>query len=180
MNILLIILAIIIVPILLLLVIGLFTKRSYSVQRQILIDRSVDVVYNYVKYLRNQDNYSKWVMRDPGMKKEFKGTDGTPGFVYAWDSQDKNAGKGEQEIKSLQQDKSVEAELRFERPFKAVSDTTMTTSATADGKTQVRWIFASTMKYPMNVMLLMMNFDKVLGGDMDSSLARLKGILEGR
>jgi hypothetical protein len=34
------------------------------------------------------------------------------------------------------------------------------------------------MKYPMNVMMLLFNFEKMLGKDMDESLAMLKTNLE--
>ena len=74
------------------LIIALFIKKEYSIQREITINKPQQEVFNYVKYLKNQDNYSKWVMTDPAMKKDFRGTDGTVGFVYAWDSKNKNAG----------------------------------------------------------------------------------------
>ena len=38
-------------------------------------------------------------MMDRNVKKSFKGTDGTVGFVAAWDSDNKKVGKGEQEVK---------------------------------------------------------------------------------
>ncbi len=69
-----------------LLIVALFVKKEYTIEREITINKPKTEVFNYVKHLKNQDNYSKWVMQDPGMKKEFRGTDGTVGFVYAWDS----------------------------------------------------------------------------------------------
>ena len=44
-------------------------------------------------------------MVDPNMKKEFKGTDGTTGFIYGWNG-NKKAGEGEQEIKNMVAGKS--------------------------------------------------------------------------
>jgi hypothetical protein len=44
------------------------------------------VVYDYVKYLKNQNDYSVWAKIDPGMKTEFRGKDGTVGFVSENDS----------------------------------------------------------------------------------------------
>ncbi len=44
-------------------------------------------------------------MTDPLMKKQFKGTDGTVGFLYAWDSQNNEVGKGEQEIERIKDGK---------------------------------------------------------------------------
>jgi hypothetical protein len=37
-------------------------------------------------------------MMDPDMKKTYRGTDGTVGFVSEWESNKKDVGTGEQEI----------------------------------------------------------------------------------
>ena len=79
----------------LLLLIGLFTKKDYLIEREVIVNKPKNTVFDYVKHIKNQDFYSKWVMSDPGMKKTYSGTDGTPGFVYAWDSDQKETGKGE-------------------------------------------------------------------------------------
>ncbi|MDQ3683867.1 MAG: SRPBCC family protein, partial [Bacteroidota bacterium] len=91
------------------LIIALFVKKEYTVERDITINKPKQEVFNYVKYLKNQDNYSKWVRTDPAMKKDFRGTDGTVGFVYAWDG-NKKAGKGEQEIKNIMEGERVDVE----------------------------------------------------------------------
>ncbi|WP_254500404.1 hypothetical protein, partial [Salmonella enterica] len=70
-------------------------------EREITINKSRQEVYDYIKYLKNQNNFSKWAKMDPAMKTEFRGTDGTVGFVSAWESAKKDVGKGEQEIKNL-------------------------------------------------------------------------------
>ena len=178
MNIVITILLIVIGLVVLLLVIALFTQKSYTIAREAIVKRAKSEVFNYVKYLKNQDFYSKWVMQDPDMNKSYAGTDGTPGFVYAWDSNDKNTGKGEQEIKRIVEGEQIGTELRFERPFKNVAQALLTASDLGGNQTRVKWEFSSTMKYPMNVMLLFINFDKLLGKDMEESLSRLKGILE--
>ena len=52
-------------------------------------------------YIKNQNNYSVWNKKDPNSKIEYKGEDGTDGFVASWDSNMKDVGKGEQEIKKI-------------------------------------------------------------------------------
>ena len=42
------------------------------------------------------------------MKKNYSGVDGTKGFVYSWDSKDKNVGAGGCSSKSCQQSFSLE------------------------------------------------------------------------
>lgn len=50
---------------------ALFTAKDISVVREITINRSIQEVYDYAKYLKNQDNFSKWSLMDPDMQKEY-------------------------------------------------------------------------------------------------------------
>ena len=67
-------------------------------EREITIKKPRHEVFDYIKIPKNQENYNKWVMMDPNLKKDFRGTDGTVGFVFAWHG-NKQAGEGEQENK---------------------------------------------------------------------------------
>ncbi|MEJ7738431.1 MAG: SRPBCC family protein [Chitinophagaceae bacterium] len=157
------------------LIIALFVKKEYAVEREVTINKPKQEVFNYVKYLKNQDNYSKWVRMDPDMKKDFKGTDGTVGFVYAWDG-NKEAGKGEQEIKNITEGERVDVEIRFVKPFEGLASAPIITEAVSDNQTKVKWGIKGESKYPVNFMNLFM--DNMLGKDLETSLAALKTILE--
>ena len=54
----------------------------------------------------------KHAMAAPDRKRDFKGIDGTVGYIYSW-SGDKNAGVGEKEIKNIIEGKRIEMEIRF-------------------------------------------------------------------
>lgn len=179
MHIILIILSILAGLILLVLVVAAIAPKSYSLERKIIINRPKADVFNYLKHLKNQDHYNKWVMRDPDMKKIYTGTDGTPGFIYGWDG-GKQAGAGEQEIKNMVDGERLDLEIRFERPFRAVARAPFTTESAGKNKTAVTWGMSSRMPYPANAMLLLMGAEKMLGKDMDESLDKLKTILENR
>lgn len=162
------------------LIIALFVKKEYSVEREIIINKPKQEVFDYVKHLKNQDNYSKWVRTDPNMKKDFRGTDGTVGFVYAWDGND-DAGKGEQEIKNITEGERVDVEVRFERPMEGIAYAPIITEAVRDqtkhqNQTKVKWGMKGKSQYPMNILNPFM--DGMLGNDLESSLTTLKGILE--
>lgn len=161
------------------LVVALFVKKTYTVEREIMIARPLHVVFNYLKYLKNQDKYSKWAMMDPAMKKEFRGTDGTVGFVSAWESQIKNIGKGEQEIKKIIEGKRIDYEMRFIKPFAGVANAYMTTDQMSKNETIVNWGVDSKMNYPMNLMLLF-NMEKMIGNDFSTGLKNLKNQLENK
>ena len=173
MIVILIVAAIIAIPFIL----ALITKKNYSIERNIVINRPKLVVFDYIKYLKNQDYYSKWVMMDPTKKKSFRGTDGTIGFVYAWDG-NKQAGKGEQEIINIKEGERIDVEIRFERPFAAIAQAPFILEELSENETRLKWGMSSTMNYPMNIILLFMDADKLLGKDLQTSLTTLKGILE--
>jgi hypothetical protein len=86
------------------LIIALFIKNEYAVEREAIINQPKQEVFTFVRYLKNQDFYNKWVMIDPAIKKDFRGNDGSVGFVYAWNSE--KTGQGEQEIKRYLREKS--------------------------------------------------------------------------
>jgi len=96
----------------LLLIIAFLTKRKHYVNREIIINAPRQKVFDYVKLLKNQDEFNKHAMAGPDRKREFKGTDGTVGYIYAW-SGDKDAGVGEKEIKNIIEGKRIETEIRF-------------------------------------------------------------------
>ena len=160
-------------------VVALFVKKTYSVEREIMVARPPHVVFNYLKYLKNQDKFSKWATMDPDMKKEYRGTDGTEGFVSAWESKDKNVGKGEQEIKKIIEGKRIDFQLRFFKPFAGVAHAYMTTDQMSRNETIVNWGFDSRMNYPMNLMLLF-NMEKKIGDDLATGLLNLKNQLENK
>lgn len=176
MNILILIISCIAILIAVLLITALFVRKDYAIERTINIYKSKDEVFKYIKFLRNQDYFNKWVMTDPAMQKQFKGIDGTQGFNYAWDSEIKSAGKGEQEIKNIIEGEKLEIEIRFEKPFEGVATTQLITNSLSDNNTHVKWGMQGKSKYPLNLMNLFI--DKILGKDLQVSLTNLKVILE--
>jgi len=159
----------------LLLLVALFMKKEHYVNREIIINAPRQKVFDYVKLLKNQDEFNKHAMAGPDRKREFKGTDGTIGYIYAW-SGDKNAGVGEKEIKNIIEGKRVEMEIRFVKPMAATASIIMDTESLSNDQTKVSWSNAGVLKYPFNIMIPMM--EKHVAKDMDSSLATLKNILE--
>ena len=159
----------------LLLLIALFMKREHYVKRAIIIDAPRQKVFDYVKLLKNQDTFNKHVMAAPDRDSQFKGTDGTVGFIYAW-SGNKDAGVGEKEIINIVDGKSIAMEIRFVKPMKVSATIIMEIESLSDTQTKVSWSNGGTINYPLNLLIPMMQ--KSVAKDMDSSLATLKGLLE--
>jgi hypothetical protein len=162
----------------LLLLVGLFLKKEYLVERNVTIHQNRSHVFDYLKFLKNQDNFSVWAKMDPAMKKEFRGEDAQVGFISAWDSKNDEVGKGEQEIKKIALYERIDYELRFIKPFKSKSDAYLITEVAGENETKVTWGFQGKMNYPMNLMQLFMNMEKMIGNDLSQGLINLKEILE--
>ncbi len=160
------------------LIIALFVKKEFSAEGEVVINKSKQEVFDYVKLLQNQNNFSVWAKIDPGMKKEFRGTDGTEGFVSAWESNHKDVGQGEQEIKKITGSDRIDYEIRFIKPFKSVAQSHMTLEAAGDNQTKVKWGFSGSMAYPFNLMRLFMDMEKTINNDLQTGLDNLKGIME--
>ena len=175
MNIIITVLLVVTGIIALLLIIALFMKKEHYAKREIIINAPLQKVFNYLKLLKNQDEFNKNAMTEPDRKREFKGTDGTIGFIYSW-SGNKNAGVGEKEIKNIIDGKRIETEIRFVKPMAVIANITMETEYLSGNQTKVIWSNAGTLKYPINIMIPMM--EKNVLKDMDISLSTLKNILE--
>ncbi len=168
---------VILVLILLLLLIAAFVKKDINVTKEVIINKSRQEVFAYVKLLKNQDNFSKWASMDPNMKKTYTGTDGTVGFISAWVG-NKDVGEGNQEILKIDEGNRIDYALRFIKPFKVNSESFITFADASSNQTKVEWGFKSRMPYPMNLMLLFVSADDMCGKDFEIGLANLKNLME--
>ncbi|CAL1518614.1 SRPBCC family protein [Chitinophaga sp. MM2321] len=172
------ILLVIVTIIVIALITALFIKKDYTVEREITINKPAQEVFAYISQLKNQDAYSVWNKLDPNMKKNYSGTDGTVGFIMAWDSDTKEAGKGEQEILKITPGERMDTKLRFKAPMEGEADAYMITEPLSENQTTVKWGFSSEIKYPFNLFLLFMDIKGMIGKDLQTGLDNLKAVLE--
>lgn len=157
------------------LIIGMFLSKDFSIEREVTVNKPKQQVFDYIKYLKNQDHYSKWNMIDPAMKKTYSGTDGTVGFKSSWDSEDENVGKGDQAIAGIREGERMDFGLQFYRPWKSKATAYMTTEALGENMTKVKWGYVGKVPYTMT---LFVNMDKGLGDALQEGLNNLKNVLE--
>lgn len=159
------------------LIIALFTKKDYTIEREITINKPDSVIYEYLRFLQNHKNFNAWFLKDPNMKESLKNIDGQIGFVLSYEG-NKDLGSGEQELIELERNRKVDIELRFLKPFKSTSKTPYELELINNSKTKVKWVMQGKMNYPFNIALLFISMDSFLGKDVKKSLENLKSILE--
>lgn len=164
------ILLIIIAFIALVLIVAAFAPKEFEAKSEIIINKPQQEVFDYIKYVKNQDNFGKWQKMDPNMKTTSTGTDGTVGFKYSWDS--KVLDQGSQTITKVNEGKGIETELDF--GFGDPAQSFLYTENVEDDKTKVIWGIKGKSAYPMNIIGLFYKMD----GDFDEGLQNLKKLLE--
>jgi hypothetical protein len=164
--------------IVLLLIVAIFMPKDYSVEREVTINKPKDVVFNYVKLLRNQKSFSTWENMDPNMKNEFRGIDGTVGSFHSWDGNPDNVGVGSQEIKGIIEGERVDIELKFIKPFESTSPVYFITENNGENATKLKWGMKGNMEYPMNILIPILKFEEFIGNEYGKSLQNLKVLLE--
>jgi hypothetical protein len=162
----------------LIILLAAIAPKKFNVNRSIVINRPLHEVFNYIKYVKNQNFWGPWNQRDPNMKQTFSGEDGTVGFISAWESDHKQVGSGEQEITNVVENVKMESELRFLKPFKSINHGYINVFEEKDNSTRVVWGFHGTNKFPFSIMMLFMSMDKMVGKDFEEGLSNLKVILE--
>ena len=161
----------------LLILLAIIAPKKFHLERSIVVEKPIAEVFHYLKSVKNQNDWSPWKKKDPDMKQEFFGEDGTVGFISRWEG-NKDVGVGEQEIKRIVENEQIDTELRFFKPWKSVSDAFLKVREINSNSTEVIWGFSGVNKVPFNIMMLFFNMDKTVGKDFDEGLNDLKQVLE--
>ncbi len=176
MKILTMVLSVLIGVVALILIIAAFLPKTFELSAQVVIDKPSDEVRNYAKILANQKNYSVRVMADPNVQLVYEWIDGTVWAKQARESTMKNVGKGEQEITKIDEGKSYEVVIRFEKPMKATNYARTTVEAIGQKQTKVTNIFRGVNPRPGN--FVSMFFLPQVRKDMQQNMDNLKTQLE--
>jgi effector-binding domain-containing protein len=155
---------------------GLFAKKTYHIERSMVIDAPKALVYDQIRLFKNFHEWSPWSKLDPDMKLTYAGNDGEVGSSYAWVGND-DVGEGKQTLKSLAPDR-LELQLDFVKPFE--SSIPVFYNITGDEeKTKVTWGFDPYLPFPINVWAMFTDIDKAMGTDYERGLGFLKRRCEG-
>ncbi len=158
-------------------ILGVIAPKDFEVEREIIINKPKQTVFNELKMVKNHESWSPWAKLDPNVKKEYRGVDGTVGFVFAW-AGNKNIGVGEQEIKNLVDGERIDFELRFKEPMVATNEAYLVTEAVGDNQTKVKWGMKGHNSFPANIFCFVFNMKAELAKSFDEGLASFRSQLE--
>lgn len=156
---------------------GIVAPRHFRIEKQLVIDRPSHIVFEKLKTIKTHVDWNPWTKKDRNIKFDYKGVDGTVGFIAAWKGNN-DVGEGEQEIKNIIEGKRIDLELRFKKPMEATNQSYFIVEPMYEQQTNVKWGMIGKLSFPGNVIYMLANVPKKLGYDFDEGLRVFKAILE--
>lgn len=162
---------------LLILIVAALVGTAWKFERSVFIDAPVSKVWEYTHSLHGINQWNPWLDRDPNLKQEYKGTDGTVGASYSWDSPEKNVGAGHQTITGITPTSEMTSQVQFIRPFASLANAWIRIQPHGQ-QTKASWGIAGSTPYPMNIIKLTGIMEKNLDRDFMKGLGKLKDLSE--
>ena len=155
-----------------------FQPASYRIMRSIKIAAPPATVYPLVNDFHAWEGWSPWAKLDPAMKTTFEGPAAGTGAIYKW-SGNKEVGEGQMTLLESKANELVRIKLDFIKPFADTCATDFTFKPDGNG-TEVSWTMSGNRNFLAKAICLFMNMDKLVGGDFEKGLAKLKTESEGK
>ena len=159
----------------LVLILGVEAPREVGMTRSTVIDAPQQQVFQTVNDLSTWEHWSPWKEMDPEMEVQLGDPHRGEGGYFTWTGE--KSGSGKMQIKSSSAPDSLQTHLAFDGQGEA--DAFWRFEPTEAG-VKTSWGFESDFPYPMNAMLLFMDFEGQLAKDYDRGLQLLKQYVEER
>jgi hypothetical protein len=170
-----ILLALAFIAILLIIVIA-GQPEEFKVCRSIKISASPKTIFPHINDLHQWDAWSPWAKLDLNAKNFFDGPPFGIGASFKWEGNNK-VGVGRMTIAESQPDEAIRLRLDFEKPMKATNMAEFTFRPEA-GQTIVTWSMLGKNNFMGRIFGLLMNCDRMVGGQFEQGLANLKSVVE--
>ena len=149
---------------------------DFKIARSATFNAPPEKVFEQVNDFHKWEAWSPWAKIDPNMKTTYSGATSGKGAGYAWIGNDE-VGEGKMTITESRPTDMVKIDLEFIKPFAAKNVTEFNIKPNGD-KSDVTWTMTGTNNFIMKAFGLVMNMDKLVGGDFEKGLAQLKPIVE--
>ncbi len=149
---------------------------EFRITRSGAVPGPVAAVFPHVNELRKWEAWSPWARLDPNAKSTFEGPAAGTGASMAW-AGNNQVGEGKMTITDSRPNELVRFKLEFYRPFKATNTAEFTFKAEG-GQTTVTWSMSGTNNFMAKAMNLVINCDRMVGGQFEKGLANLRAVVE--
>jgi Polyketide cyclase / dehydrase and lipid transport len=166
------------IPIAIVVVLFLASKQptDFKITRTGYISAPASAIFPHINSLKLWDAWSPWAKLDPNAKNTNEGPSEGIGAKMSWVGNNK-VGVGSMTIIESRPNQYLQFKLEFQKPMQATNKAEFTFVTEGD-QTTVTWTMTGTNNFMGKVMGLIMNCDKMVGGQFEKGLADLKAIVE--
>lgn len=158
------------------LIIVAFQPPHFRITRSATISAPPAAVFEQLNDFHEWDHWSPWAKMDPNAKNSFEGPASGVGAGFSW-SGNNQVGEGRMKITESQPNELIRLDLEFVKPFAAKNVTEFTLKPVGN-QTNVTWSMSGTNNFVGKAMGLIMNCDKMVGGQFEKGFENLKAIVE--
>ena len=157
-------------------IVAALQPTDFRISRTVRIAAPAPVVFAEVNDFHKWTAWSPYEKFDPAMKRSYEGAPAGDGAVYSWNG-NRNAGEGRSTIIESRPNELVKIRLEFVRPFKCTNTAEFTFAPEGD-TTAVTWSLYGKNTFMGKAFGLIMNMDKMVGGQFEDGLGQLKSVAE--
>lgn len=168
-------LIIVLAVVVLALVLGLLGPKHSHLESKTVIAAPASVVWDHVKTLKAENEWSPFLAMEPSAKVIFEGTDGEVGSKSSWAGE--KMGKGEQVVNAVDPGKHIGVDLHFIEPFEGKAKGAINLVPKGDS-TEVTWSFDSENGFISRIIHVFKDMDAMMGPVFASGLESLKKLCE--
>ncbi|MCC6486263.1 MAG: SRPBCC family protein [Candidatus Hydrogenedentes bacterium] len=167
-----------VVAVLLIVLVAVIATRpsEFHVERTATVNAVPEAVFAQVNDFHKWEPWNPWGKLDPAMKNTYEGAPMGEGAIYSW-AGDKNVGEGRMTIVESQPHQRIQIQLEFFKPMAGTSTAEFTFKPEGD-RTSVTWSMHGKNDFMGKAISLVMDMDKMIGGNFEKGLAGLKSIAE--
>ncbi len=129
------------------LVLAAVMPGKYSIQKEIVINKPVENTFEKIADFNNYRAWNPWQKSEPTAKYKITGNPSSIGHKYDWEG--KKIGSGSLTVKSLSQNKTIELDLEFIKPWKTTAADNWKFEDLKNGSTKVTWQNSGDLPYPV-------------------------------
>jgi len=150
---------------------------DFHITRSAAIPAPATVVFEQINDFHNWQAWSPWARMDPNAKNTFEGSASGEGAIFSWAGNSK-VGAGKMTLLESRPNNLIRIKLEFFKPFKATNTAEFKFSGGGE-LTMVTWGMTGKNNFMAKAFGMVMNFDKIVGGQFDQGLANLKTVTDG-
>ncbi len=147
---------------------------EFTYTRSLQMSVPPEKVFPHVNDLHKWETWSPWAKLDPNATPSFSGAAAGLGAAMAWSGNNK-VGQGKMTILESEPSHLIRFRLEFLKPMVATNIATFTFQP-ADGGTLVTWAMTGKNNLMGKVFGLLVNCDKMVGGQFEKGLASLNTV----